>query len=313
VRDSDFDQIGTIDRGYRRCAENILAPELRPVAAEFSKNVERVIAACLLPSFFANSIASLLHRHSVSHGLEPPMSAERVAKRLKGDASEDRLRIASRHMVATSSVEYSDRVEIALAQALPNAVVGIWTAFEVVARGLWIGAYDSLPVAFKTLDGNQLRIESRTPPLRKLTGQPRSLPRKQMALRAGAATSTGEQLASSVDLPGFASLPSMRKTYCILFSELHRIRATCTIDSVLANKPLEFIGLTRHVLVHKAGIVDLIHSRRSKTMRGCPRFHVGQVVPLDGSLTKAIINHVIEQGTELAGGVDRWVLTARNK
>jgi hypothetical protein len=293
VRDGDFDQIAMIDRGYRRCAEDILTPELRDVAVEFSTNVERVVAACLLPSFFAISIASLLDRHGASSGREPPMAAHRVAKRLKGDVSEDRLRIASQHLVATASAENNNRVEIALGQILPNAVIGIWTAFDVLASSLWIRAFDCFPVAFKTLDGSQNRIESRTPPLRKLAVPQRSFSGNQRKLQAGAATSTGEQLASSGFLPGFASLTSIRKSYGMLFSELHRIRATCAIDAAIANKQLEFIGLTRHVLVHKAGIVDSIHYRKSKTIRGCPRFHVGQPVPLDGRFTKAIIAHVI--------------------
>ncbi len=313
VRDGDFDEIGTIDRGYRHCAADILTPEIQSVATEFSKNIERVIAGCLLPYFYANSIAGLLHAHGVSQGLEPPMSAKRVAKRIAGDISEDRVSIASRHMVATSTAENTTRVEIALEQVLPNAVVGICTAFEVLARGLWVGAYDCLPLAFRSLDGNRLRIETRTPPLRRLTGHSLGFPRSQQKLQASAATSTGEQLALGADLPGFASLSSIRKSYSILFSEVHRIRATCAIDSVLANKPLEFIGLVRHVLIHKAGIVDLIHCRRSKAMRGCPRFKVGHPVPLNGRFTKAIISHVIEQGTKLAGGVDRWAITAKNK
>jgi hypothetical protein len=307
---ADFERLREIDRSYTETTSSLKTEKVRGAADAFSANMNRALGAPLLLNSLYHA-AGLLLRHS-----------QRPHRRRSADLyqhfrADDRSQYeqVEQYILDQSLIADQAQIRSSLTSVMPSLIADAWTAFESLVRDLWIAAYDSLPPRFRLLDGSETRIASGSyvkMPNKRPAAKPSTLVGRSRRPAVPGMTGTDVETLFK-GFPGFASITRMRKSYGLLFSEVHRIKATDQIDSVLSDHTLEFVSLLRHCIVHRGGMVDSIHDGKAKKIPGAPAYPIGHTLPLEGWNTKIFVNHIVSQAANLMAGVDRWVQTARNR
>jgi hypothetical protein len=167
---------------------------------------------------------------------------------------------------------------------LASATSAAWTAFEVVATDTWVGMLNSHPMTFipgvKSAEG---------------TGEgPGGMSGKQVHLeslakyRLDLSRHLGTILKPKVDLTG---LSNVRAAYEAAFGKGRRA------DDLFADEELHRLEASRHVIVHRAGVVGTEFINRTK--RTDINAREGQPLPLDGQMVSRLVNAGIRAGCKL--------------
>lgn len=175
--------------------------------------------------------------------------------------------------------------EAAVRAIFTSATALTWTAVEVLAGDLWEAVLNAHPnvVPDSMLD--------KTVSISQLHRHGFDL-RKQM----------GTVLRPKVS---FKSVDGIRKAYAPIFKN----SVTDTLDC----PPLVVLEATRHVLVHRAGIIDAdyIADWKSFTGKDLFAFEPGDIVPLDACIVSAFVNAAAFVGRGLLHTVNEWLETQR--
>lgn len=225
----------------------------------------------------------------------------------------------------TSQVdEFVNRSVIAIYH---SQVVSAWTMFESLASDLWTAAVNSQPDPLAGLTGSEKRIHNKS------KGTPDPTPDEPEAneeiaddefIMINSAKSIGIKhlhnltrgdfnlssmmgdLMVAAGRAKFSSLPEIRDTYSLAFSEKHAIKPS-DIDAALSGDDLESLAIVRNAIVHRAGKADAEYVRRQKHCNSAPHTGKGKDIVLDKLTTRKLIDPVVMSSLNLIKGVDQWL------
>jgi hypothetical protein len=166
-------------------------------------------------------------------------------------------------------------------------IVGAWTVFETLTGDLWEAALNCHPAGLSDLKG-------------KTSGEGKSVPlRSLQQFKYDLSKSMGTLLKEK---RGFDRLEDIRFNYAEAFFEDHQ-----QIDAVLADKSIDTLSVTRHLIVHRGGIVDQKYLDRTKSLPNAPKALIGNPIQLDGEIIFALVDPVMKLGLNLIVAVDNWL------
>lgn len=188
-----------------------------------------------------------------------------------------------------------DRPEIGPAFRLLRlfGTTGAWTAFECLATDAWVTALNARPLS---LGQRALTVSPEG-------GSQDGLTSKQVSVKLLAKygfdlrAHMGTVLKPKFDL---TSLSNITRAYNAAFGKYRQL------DEVFDSRDLDLLEASRHVIVHRAGIVD--EEFRSRTKRMDLDYPLGIQLPLDGKTVSRLANSAIEAGCRLIAFVDDWLV-----
>jgi hypothetical protein len=196
---------------------------------------------------------------------------------------------------------------------LASVVIGMWTAFEVLATDMWEDAMNFHPVTLSLLKGEQNRItKGIKSPLAKSEKADAEISKE----KAGISLEDIHHLTKQTfDLSGcmgtilkrrfpFQTLSGIRVAYSKAFAE-HSKR----VDAALGNLALDALAITRNLLVHRGGIIDQKYFSQQKTLSLAPFGEINARLNLDGPSVRTLIDTVLKASIELIEAVDKWLKT----
>jgi hypothetical protein len=190
----------------------------------------------------------------------------------------------------------SDNMRAALKTLLLSAIVSAWTAFECLSTDVWVATVNAYP---QTLAMRALSAPANGNSVDGLGGkqvQVSFLAKHGFDLRF----KMGGLLKPKFDL---TSLENFRAAYLPVFGKSDELKA------IFASQDLNLLEASRHVIVHRAGIMDEQFCSRVRAMN----LVVAPGAPLcvEGRLASRLSNSAIEAGCALLGHIDR--LLARDQ
>jgi hypothetical protein len=165
----------------------------------------------------------------------------------------------------------------------------LWTAFETLARDAWITAIDAVPVsiahrAFQSLGDNEADDG-----IRKKTVEVGLLAKYGFDLRGRLGTILQDKF-------HFSSIEGISKAYHAAFPNESAFLAT------LENDDLKSAEQVRHLITHKAGIIDDKYKKRTGSSQ-----NVGEELVVTGSQVSRFGQAVVEVGISLLVFVDKFL------
>jgi hypothetical protein len=291
------------------CVARVRAEPLEAVGRAFVKNVSDILNLLSLPLvllcrgrhashdlvFFTQA---LVKTKNVSKYPEVEAARHEVAseaKRLRHEALETGQ--LSARVVEEASQELREMLQIEdisqSARVLLSSSTSIaWTAFECLATDLWVAALDSRPT---TLAQRALKSLPGEDQLDGISGKAVAvwqLARHGFDLRS----CMGRLLKPKFDL---TSLSNIRKAYSGAFEK------SMQLDVLFTTQDLNLLEASRHVIVHRGGIVDEEFASRTKTMG--IGYTVGAPLPLDGKMVSRLANAGVDAGCQLLTFVEGWL------
>lgn len=100
----------------------------------------------------------------------------------------------------------------------------------------------------------------------------------------------------------FQNLDSIRKAYSLAF-----YTNSTKVDVALSDKHIDALGQVRHLLIHRAGIVDQEYLDKIKGLPA-PSCQAGLAIDIDGTLCYNLLSNVLSQCIDLLCSVDSWIL-----
>ncbi len=170
------------------------------------------------------------------------------------------------------------------------AVSATWTSFEAVTSDAWELVLNSRP---SILAKNVFRQLDQSDPNDRVT-------QKQIGLGILAKydfnvrDKLGTILRTKFD---FTSVTTIRRAYSSVFGKLEELEAA------LAEPELSTLEATRHLVVHRGGLVDAEYKRRSKSSLA-----LGTALPLDAATVSSWANAVIDSSCKLLVFLDDWLV-----
>jgi hypothetical protein len=284
-------------------AAAVQSEPMKAIAAAFAKNVRRVGNTLSMPRATAEfALTFIRFGWAVWQRWQAEPTEQTYDEALKSSI----LEALSKHEAEVRAIfesvkrdKFPDKVLASLQQVpdarewiegqLASAVSGTWTAVECVATDAWVTALNALPMKFyKRVLG------------RKGTGEALDgLSEKQIAIWLLAKHnfdlrgSLGTLLKPKFDL---TSLNTIRIAYEAAFGKCE------DLDEIFEDRDLRLLEASRHVIVHRAGIVDEEFVTRTKTMNvGVAE---GQMLPISGAWVATLVNAGIRAGSALVRFVD---------
>ena len=244
----------------QKCRESLQTEELEAAARVFEDNTEGLLTFLLAP-------------HLCVHAVLP----------LKFGKSDEILLKLLEDETARRSFRY-------LVYAF---VVNTWTAFECLAKDLWIAALNARPrqlaqPAFKHIgegDESGSGLSSRCIPV-------------GLAARHDFVLSSclGTILSKRFD---FTSVSGIRVAYRAAFEPAERLQ------EILGSRELAFLEGARHLVVHRAGVVDDEFNRRTGLEKT-----VGEPIEFEKDEIQRLANTTVVAGTKLLELVDQAIAPA---
>jgi hypothetical protein len=174
---------------------------------------------------------------------------------------------------------------------LSNMVMGIWTAFEVMASDLWETALNIHPHGLAGLQGGDGDSKKQISLV--------ILQKHDYDLRDKMGTVLKEKL-------GPRGLQDIRRGYRLAFSKNGK-----TIEDALASQSLDQLSAVRNVLVHQGGKADQDFCDRVAQVefKHYAGIQPGAPVGLNGEIILEVIDPAIRTSVELIRTVDGWLKT----
>ena len=198
-----------------------------------------------------------------------------------------------------------------VAAALPSAILGTWTAFEVAAADIWVAAVNAHPVGLAELRGTKGRITKLT-----RTGQSEAgsaVQGQEAAVKDIKLGAIVKATKGTFDLRGrmgtllrsrlaFDSLGGIRESFSRAFWTEHD-----GVDAALSDRWLDALSLVRNVVVHNAGVADDEYATKCGSLPRIPRLAAGDRLKIDGPLTRRLIFRAERRTIDLFEAVDKWL------
>ncbi len=284
---------------------------LAHVLGAYESNLNRVYALAVFPAALANTTSVITEHTARAH-------FENADKLSSGAVSRDELKIdiAARigrdadrrdRVIKEGGKPFQDMVQkeisfgfMAMEDFLAGGlysggeawlaaqITGIWTAFESMAEALWITALNLHPRTLAELGDRKRGAEEKKVSLYLLQMHSYDLSSKM-----------GEVLRKRYV---FEKLEEMRQAYNDAFR-----KDGDRIISIISDRGLDALAITRHVIIHNAGIIDDEFLKRRADLPAPLVAGKGDSLPLDGEITSDLVQPVIKLGLDLIDAVDTWL------
>ena len=286
-------------------AKSIHSPDLRPIAAVFARNVDELLTLLSLPLilltvgassghslvFFTQALVRTKNVDKWHESEEARAEVEAEARRLAEAARDDpKFRpVDEAKAQLTYLIEHHD-LEGPARALLYAACSSAWSSLECAAKDAWIAALNSRPFQLAQPALTKLPDE---PAIDGLTGKQVSvglLARHGFDLR----NSLGTLLSPKFD---FTSVSGIRTAYEAAFGR------SSELNKLLSVPELSHLEATRHLVVHRAGLVDEEYIRRTGDSVA-----IGAQLPLAGARVSELANAAVTAGARLLQIVDTWLI-----
>jgi hypothetical protein len=218
-----------------------------------------------------------------------------------------------------------DRVFVGLEVVLSGIIVGVWTAYESLATDLWITAVNQQPM---TLGVNALYGKRNATAKAEPTDAADPEHKEKVSpLNIDILQEYGFDLSSSLGSMihrkrkfTFNTLDDINhaynETFCVRQKGVRKgpHQAVKSWFSGEEYNGLRVLEALRHVLVHKAGMVDEQFLNRVRDLS--PAFttlKVGDSVELDGEMVREYASAAVKRALVLLRGVDKWLDESKKK
>jgi uncharacterized protein involved in tolerance to divalent cations len=287
----------------KECAANIKSQELTKVASNFAINFDDLLGLLALPlalvgvgivenrrlALHATAIVSTKNIFKWKDSPEARKEVELEVKRLLDEMERTSPFIddANVHLAAILKM---DIVNSSIKFLLRAAISSAWTAFECLAKDLWVVALNSRPL---NLAHPTFRSVTDDNVANGLTGKSISvglLARQGFDLRC----CLGDLLSTKFD---FSGVRGIKEAYFAAFGK------SASLEGILARDELEKLEAIRHLVVHRAGIIDDQFKRRVKT-----DVAEGELLALDGQSVSHLADEALNDGCNLLEFVDAWLV-----
>jgi hypothetical protein len=175
---------------------------------------------------------------------------------------------------------------------LSAQISGIWTAFEALAEEVWIAALNAQPHSLAELKG-----------IKKSSSNDDKKIDLHVLQRYGYDLSKNMGTILSKKF-SFDKLEDIRRAY----AEAGFHDDELPIQEIFAEKSLDVLALTRHVIMHNGGLVDDAFLRRRADLPPELLIAISEPLPLSGEIVAALIAPVMQLGWDLIVAVDQWLL-----
>jgi hypothetical protein len=183
-----------------------------------------------------------------------------------------------------------DELAVAAHAWLSAQITGVWTAIGSMAEELWVAAVNCHPRILAELRG-----------AKRGSGEDKKVDLYLLQMHGyDLSSKMGEVLRRRYS---FDKLAEIRQAYTDGFSD-----DADDIKDTLGDKSLDALALTRHVIVHNAGIIDADFLKRKNDLPPAIIGNVGDPLPLDGDITGTLIGPVMQLGWNLLTLVDQWLV-----
>jgi hypothetical protein len=292
----------------RTRTRGILCPELRPVAEGFEGNIEYLRQLWTLPfgliSAGTSEVTKVITLTVVlgtpgnlakwDGSAEDRQAVLSQAEQLRRGADPNFNDASIAWDVFDRLCEHNDKVRSSLRAMLLAITMWAWAAFETVAKDAWTVALNIRPLelghpAFSKIS-DSISLEG----LGAKHVSVGFLAKYGFDLR----NRLGDVLESKFD---FTSMIGIREAYTAAFGLAESIKQILSDDLLMA------LEATRHLIVHRAGIVDQEFQRRSRI--SAP---IGQRYDIDGDRAVALCCASVKAGLSLLEAVDARLRSTEN-
>lgn len=206
--------------------------------------------------------------------------------------------------------DYSEEIYFGLGSVLGGLIVGVWTAFEVLAADLWENAINEHPAELATLKGDVVSSKTKET-LRALASQDGGKSSQPKMLRLDflqlhkydLSRLMGTVLSEKFN---FQRLEDIRTAYTQAFGEAH-----CAVRDAILHPCLTSLSATRNALVHGAGNADEkfmgLHTSCEALRLLFPEAALNKPLPVTGHTVLALVDPVVEQSVNLIVAVSEFV------
>jgi len=286
-------------RDYESLSSSLQSASLKPVVDAFVRNIGRLSAMSVLPHYALHCGAwhqLLLSQAAFEYAGKPIVDSATMIEH--PDISKEYLRLAKQDLsekhkagmleVFDNHIEWFSRQEAGTfhdgLMAMLNAqVIGAWTAFETMAKDLWVAAVNQRPKSLGGLD--------------EVSGEKVATLKDLHRYRFDLRDSMGTLLEGKIRLD---SLDKFKKYYRAAF------QSEGIVDA-LRDPELFALSEVRNALIHSGGIVDKGFFKHMKSHPVWSTVNLGDDIPLDGQRVAFLTDTVIARGTEVVRGVDSWL------
>ncbi|MBI5878120.1 MAG: hypothetical protein HZB53_10735 [Chloroflexi bacterium] len=267
-------------------AQAVRSEPLRQVATIFARNISNLFGLADLPLFTMTATFSSVMTVAAS---ADPSLRESLRTLIEGGRMATLLKpiVDWRKIVFRTLLEKEQSVESSVNQLIYLLVAHLWTSFEVLATDLWIATVNCHP------DLLVQRISKRSE-----NGQPSKqfrvevLAKYDYNVKAHMGTLLARRFGFSEGING------IQAAYLTIFQKEHRAE----IESLFKTEGLFRLEETRHLIVHRAGIVD---ERFNSHMKA--DFEIGSLLELTPSSAFDLASAAVRAGCALVSLCDNWL------
>ncbi len=287
----------------------ITSPVLWPIGKSFLRNIHDLQALLVMPRMLYGFTSVV--RHMMNLVLEYLTTGQHVNKDTRQVIEEvfERLSAFANNQqtvadLSSKSVrEFDEKILshpsygpmlISSQKVLRSAVVSAsWTALECIAADCWVAALNTSPIPLA-----QRALSS-------IPEEPQEISSKQIPVGLAAKYNfdlrncLGTILRSKFD---FTSVSGMKKAFKAAFSDNNEL-----ID-ILSKPLLCDLEISRHLIVHRAGIVDEEYNRRTSA-----NFSIGNTLELDDQRVREFAECAGFTGSAVLLFVDEWLVANSGK
>ncbi len=288
----------------KACTASITSEVLKPVAQFFAANTYDVFGLLSLPyvlihhgtmrelrlAMFTRALVQTQNVGKFERSESARREVEEETTRVVKSELEKDQRFHEETRRHLASLLQNEDVRSSVRALLLAAASATWTSFESVAADAWEVVLNSRPTY---LAQNMFRHIDHGDPNEEVT-------QKQIGLGVLARYdfNVRDKLGSILRSKfAFTSVTAIRKAYSSAFGK------PAGLETALARPELSVIEATRHLIVHRGGLVDEEYKHRTKST-----LPVGTPLPLTGSTISCWTNAVIDSGCELLVFLDDWLL-----
>ncbi|QDU18885.1 hypothetical protein ETAA1_07810 [Urbifossiella limnaea] len=209
---------------------------------------------------------------------------------------------------ADTTTKLNPAAQTAADAILDARLTGTWTAFEVLAGDLWADAINCHPNGLSELKGKKRGTVKGNDDSNSLDGlgvgadddEGKTVPLKLIQkYKFNLAAHMGTILRAKLS---FDSLVRVRDAYRRAFYDDYR-----DVDAAINDDAIDKLFLVRNLIVHKAGIVDEMFARRTRSVPEFAGLEIDKPFPRDESKAIALIDPVIRSSVRLISAVDDWI------
>jgi hypothetical protein len=297
--------------------EAVKTEQLRPVAAAFAKNIERVNDLSILPAmadYFGYGSGG-----AEGKGFGWPPRGKGGDPEGVNEALRNSMKRVQNWSHITQGMAAAGTPTIDFQGWLASLLTGTWTAFEAMAGDLWVATLNAHPESLARLSGKpEKRIsEMAGAKVEKSKGGSEegeedgekvlSLNRIHDVTRGDYNLSSrmGEVLKGRYN---FSRLSVIRQAYSQAFDPKKVARGVVdSIDAALADKALDALSAVRNMIVHRGSVADAEYVEKSKRLPTAPKLALKEQLKLDGEVVKSLIEPVVACSLNLIGTIDEWL------